>query len=364
MIHFMQKNMARTEEEEEDIGPDTKKIFVPQNDEPILSSLIEEPVGAMFLDYLLFIMEDTRKNWKQFHQYFRIFSKTLTLGFKIKRHLLYQSLIARLIDFYMGHHSPLWRNVGKERVPIGNLVSEIPNLNDHMSAFRAAVISCHNGVSEEKKSFPDKELHFLTKLDNQFLFNNEFYNSILKQCYSLEANRDITLHICYDDKRNTSWMLERLFSSISRARVDQLNNVLIVFSDLLSLQDSIRMWRVPLLISADHGILICLDSLLVEFYNVLHLLHMFLEKIKSDPVVAGYICFLGKKFENKIHRYFKGKIRELEHIYLNTYLTDHNSQLIDVKEEYKCWRKLFLHDMKFIDISYYPKDFTERLDFI
>jgi len=296
-------------------------------------------------------MEDTRKNWRQIQQYFNLFDKILfSLGHKVKRHLISRSIVARLIDYYMGHHAPLWKGHPKEhdRISLGNFeTNEVPNLSDHMSTLRNAIMSCHNRVSEEKNLFPGEQLLSLTKLDNQYLYIPEFYSSLLKQCYSFDTNRSITRRLCYEDEERTRWVLDRFFSSIFRSERDQFPDIPPVLGDLLCLNDSLRMWRVALFIGHEEkGIIFCIDDLINnETYKSIQLLNMLIEVMKSDPVVAGYILSQDRRFEKKINLIFKDKIRDLEHDYFRTNSFQLFLELRDLKEAHRNWCTLLEKDI-------------------
>jgi len=298
------------------------------------------------MDYLLSIMEDTRKNWRQFHQYFYVIEKYLTIGYQECRFVISRSIIARVIDYYMGEYSKeVWEDPTK-RINIANGNDDL-DLSNLMNILQIAVCSCHNYSSEKGNLRPitslmDPLLNF-TEKDASFLLKSNSYNSLIRQCHSVDCNIKITVHLSWEDMEKSEWMIERMDDLIFYVKNDLEKKVFPFVTTLLSVDDSIQAWRINKIIFSKRGLIGSVQRLSAQkqYNKALELLNYLLSQIYSNPAVAGYFIFMGDILEKDIDLYYKDNIKRFELKYLKRYALDNFLQLRDFTESYTKWRKYF-----------------------
>lgn len=266
-----------TEEEESRKEPEMGKEFVYTHQ--------SATVTVRFVEYMLSIMESTRRAWRRFHEYFAILRDYSALGFQERMFLADRGFVGMLVDYYMGPFSPYLKK-NTHRVTIGDPPRESAELEEFMEAMMNVVkaTACSGYLATGRRpetAWPDDpELARMGLKDRRLMFNREYFSSLLKQMYHLGTNVALCAHFSWEDEERTVWLLELILKAV--ASDDNAPKILPVLDRMLRLRDSIRQWRVTLALNPKG------NGLLYQF-----------DRSNANAPVFGLLCaeFVLKQFE-------------------------------------------------------------------
>jgi ubiquitin C-terminal hydrolase len=216
-------------------------------------------VSLRFVDYLIANLESTRPHWQHFQAYFSIWKELWYLGFPMRRYLINRGVIAQMVDYYMGSYSPYYESRHIQRTSLGD--SSHMDFKEFVAALANAVCSCYTKVPPDDAAppplpptaCPDEPLLPWSCIDRAFLFNESFFDSLLKQGYNNSAVAKIVQHLAWENMALTVWIAQILFQAMWKCEVRQFHNTLNVLEELLNVHDSLQVWRIAVLLNYKNG---------------------------------------------------------------------------------------------------------------
>jgi len=207
--------------------------------------------------------------------------------------------------------------------------------------------------------------------DLYFLFQQHFFQSLLKQAYNLKANVLICMHLAWEDEKRSEWILSMLLPHIGVLQCGGLHYVTDVLESLLSLEDSIAQWRVALALNYNNqGFLDQILNLQIErdrrkspYYpstvpttteNILALYKFLFKMISSNPLVAGWIKHTIEDFTKLYQPFFEDVIFSIQKSFK---LVENETILVQTQRLYSDYRA-FLNGQLPISVSEYPPDYS------
>jgi len=150
-----------------------------------------------------------------------------------------------------------------------------------------------------------------------FLLDWEFFKSLVKQGYNVEANSEIIQHLAWEDQKMSKWLLDVIMEAIwtLRLRKNYLWNCFNALSTLLQIKDPLQHWRIALALNyKDNGFLQLiydLESWEVAGYKIKtdSSLEFLLTLIRSNPLCAGWMYYTREFWGNAVFNILKQKMR-------------------------------------------------------
>ncbi|KAL6077589.1 USP domain-containing protein [Balamuthia mandrillaris] len=255
LIHILQAlcpheyDIMQKEREQRLASIDPSAPEPPQGEEPEYT-FISQAVSVRFMEYLFSIMESTRMLWRRFHQYFSVIAAYAEMGHQQRMYMVERGMIGVLVDYYMGEYSPYKRSARRDRLGDGTQSLE---LKEFMDALAALVRASATGGYLKTGTLPptcfedDKELAIPTVKCRRLLFNKDFYQSLMKQGYSLRVNSVICQHLAWEDEERSYWLLQLLLQILpTESAADHQGHLLYALEAVLTLRDSLSHWRAAL----------------------------------------------------------------------------------------------------------------------
>eukprot|EP01116_Phalansterium_solitarium_P008217 TRINITY_DN2173_c0_g1_i3.p1 TRINITY_DN2173_c0_g1~~TRINITY_DN2173_c0_g1_i3.p1 ORF type:complete len:1275 (-),score=-28.51 TRINITY_DN2173_c0_g1_i3:4-3828(-) len=183
-------------------------------------------------------------------QYFFIIRSFAQLGPDERRYLMSKQVISLFIEFVMGlrqFSSPA--SVGPSGVSLLTGMRFSPsNLVYFLELVATMVRSCLAVSTVNSKLAPPTLLEgpvfSYYPLDLERLFDKQFLSKMIRESVHLPSMMEITRHLCWESKKATRAIVQMLTDSIRASNPDQVKPFLKTMTAVVSLQDSIRLWRI------------------------------------------------------------------------------------------------------------------------
>eukprot|EP01128_Nolandella_sp_AFSM9_P004747 TRINITY_DN218_c0_g1_i1.p1 TRINITY_DN218_c0_g1~~TRINITY_DN218_c0_g1_i1.p1 ORF type:complete len:2392 (+),score=371.06 TRINITY_DN218_c0_g1_i1:718-7176(+) len=127
----------------------------------------------------------------------------------------------------------------------------------------------------------------------KLFFRSDVFQSILKQAYNPSANRDMCAHVTWEDYDRSVFVVDSLAKVLEVVKLDKLSAVLTVYDKLLTLSDSLQLWRVAYIFfnpATTTGLLPCLKLGKFPPSVTTKLAEFVLLQLQHNPVAAGYLA--------------------------------------------------------------------------
>lgn len=196
-------------------------------------------------------MEETRKYRTTFHQYFAVIADLIEANEVLCKYFIFRETLTRLIDYYMGTQSPLFRvtQYAETRAPICDSSSGFsPNMVEFMRIFYLIVSACHTDATPMYREKPptawNEDFMIMSDRDKDLLHNKSFLDSFMKMSYCSKSNRIVLSHLCWMDLYKTQEIAEIItagLKSINHMQSKHEKNLLEALSVILSIDDELQM---------------------------------------------------------------------------------------------------------------------------
>uniref|UniRef100_A0A6B2KYT5 USP domain-containing protein n=1 Tax=Arcella intermedia TaxID=1963864 RepID=A0A6B2KYT5_9EUKA len=250
------------------------------------------PTLAKFTTYLFRIMEDTRNHWRRFQQYWSLLDFLTTKCGDTEKHYIleHHKLVTRLLDYYMGPYTLYKRE--DERVTLG-VKGVTVDLSSFFWLLSHAICSCNNFAMQSGSRSFDMPPTLLTSYpsplfnhDVEFLTNNELMGSFIRQCYNVNAIREMIKHLSWEDTEKSIYLLAAIQEF--HAKIDT-NSYIILLRSILELEDSLQPLRISILLTNKGKGLLHSSFFKEADEKAFQLLKLFLDLGKAKPLVASWL---------------------------------------------------------------------------
>lgn len=149
------------------------------------------------------------------------------------------------------------------------------------------------------------------------MFNESFFDSLLKQGYNNRAVARIVQHLAWENTTLTVWIAKILFHAMWKCEPHQFHNTLSLLEELLKIQDSIHIWRIAVLLNSKNGGLLEVLTRMTNTNNFLpfkidELLTFLLNLIETNVLFAGYLFETRHDWAPAIEKFLLQNKRQIE----------------------------------------------------
>jgi hypothetical protein len=235
-------------------------------------------LSIQFMDSVWCLLEESRKYWPCFKQYFVVIRDFALLGHHARKYYLSRNIFPIFNDWFMGSPKPGQRT----RVLVMD-AHHLPDLTEYIATLAIVLRGCENGAPKEKGyppttifSEPGKVVLPLPEQENM-MFEKIFFNSMLKMDYNRQAAIQIIQHASWENMPRTRWIIEHIvlvFTS-SPEKVSLFKHL---FTEMLSIQDSLQTQRIAYALSSSnrYGLLNSMKNIAARDAIALILVWLFL----------------------------------------------------------------------------------------
>jgi hypothetical protein len=345
-----------------------------------LQPLIARFVSIAFVDYLICMLEDTRPKWQRFHQFWDLMRGIVNLGQSMREYLAARKLLFWLSDYYMGPFSMRWKMLHptQERVRLGiQGEMHLLLLHEFFEAVTAMISASHTRATERlaKLAKEANEPSIALPTTSQYgqlvtrdvaaedlLLRVDVLSSLIKQAYSVHSNIALCLHLSWEDEDRSALVLSVLMTTIKRGSFDRLPVVLPVIEQLLAAGDSLKYWRLWIVMSTQGiGVFgLCkdiLDGITIDRTQMIEsLLNFSYSAAQSNPRVAGAIKMKAPEIQAVVTVLCSTLINEVQRDIERLDRTDDQMRLARLSEINMRWNS-FLVGESDIKVEEFPSSF-------
>eukprot|EP01118_Nematostelium_gracile_P001858 TRINITY_DN11925_c0_g1_i1.p1 TRINITY_DN11925_c0_g1~~TRINITY_DN11925_c0_g1_i1.p1 ORF type:complete len:471 (+),score=137.56 TRINITY_DN11925_c0_g1_i1:68-1414(+) len=201
------------------------------------------------------LLKSVRRNSRFCAQYFLVIGKFAQIGDEQRNYLISKGYIAKLIDFCIGNSDYMSLNksglTASDKLP---LASSTPsgkitpqNIFYLVELLQLLVCSCRPQDAPSDLKSPvqtEGKVFDLHELDQERLFDKNFFSKIIREAVNIEATAKMAIHLCWDNKNASKFFINLVKEGISKGTADQFKPFFKILTALLSVKDSIQVWRI------------------------------------------------------------------------------------------------------------------------
>jgi len=191
------------------------------------------------MDNVIDNLDESRKSWPRFKQYFRLFRDFAKINWQARRFLINnKSLFYRFNEYFMTKR--------KQAVMDSQ---RLPDLREFIETLAILLRGCKiEGTSVSVSPLARVEeggkLLTLSESNERDIFEEEFFQSLLEMDYNTEAAIQILLHTCWESEGRSRWVMDILLNSFEIKEQHKIVVFQKLLRPLLDLKDSLQDRRI------------------------------------------------------------------------------------------------------------------------
>lgn len=248
-------------------------------------------LSIQLMDILLGpLLKEVSSYWHNFSSYFLVFRDFANLNPEAKIYFISRNAISLIIDLYLGEDSPFGKLGSKKRIKMGDKTTN-PNVI-YMVDFLSCMVRTCTRISStpppsliQEPSYP-LSTWTLSTLDQEMLSCDILYSKLLRENNNPKAVSEIAIHLSWEDETNSKMFINICTNGIRTVNSDKFKPYFIVFSSLLSLNDSLHSSRVTYGIS---NYIAVINSNLKFHMDTFYGIQFLTEIVISIPLIGKFL---------------------------------------------------------------------------
>lgn len=193
------------------------------------------------------LLNDARKNWRRFNDFFKILKNYAEMGCMQCKFLVHKNMIYKLLELYMNNSSPF----PNDKYLMGDQATE-PAMEHIVDILSLLVSSCITDAMIKLQRYAPTSLYIssphkpeLDSYTDQFFLDYKVYKSLLNHSGS-EAVQRITIHLAWGSITHSMFFIEELMNSIINYKTNWNYTLpyLRILAGIYSLDDEYKEIRV------------------------------------------------------------------------------------------------------------------------
>jgi hypothetical protein len=205
---------------------------------------VPRSLSVRFMDVAWSLLEDSRKHWTRFKQYFVILKEFAAMGHQQRKFYLNRRFFEVMNDWFMGQPKR-----SRSRVSVMDNFN-FPDLVEFVSLLSIVVRGCENGSSVAEKGYPptticDGEVHRISESEVKELYDQTFFVAMMKMDYNREAAIEIVLHSCWENLQRSKKIIDYILSGLNNYS-EKMLMLKAILTFVLQMTDSLQESRLKI----------------------------------------------------------------------------------------------------------------------